>query len=254
MNIDAVREAFRHELRTLAQPGERLEPLPEVTRCSSEDGERNDVVAFAIDVANVDRTIEAEVERAKKLGKPVEWKVFSFDPPELLERLPAHGFAIEAKEAMLVYDLADGLQPFTSPQLAPVSRIEDFEGIEAYGGVAEKVFGRSQRAMVEYLRRGLQAGSSGIAAYLAFSDGEPAAVGRLDKPSESRFAGLYGGGVLVEHRGKGLYRAVVSARALDAAALGARYLLVDALPTSAPILERLGFVHVAETWPCIYEA
>ena len=43
---------------------------------------------------------------------------------------------------------------------------------------------------------------------------------------------------------------MVAARARDAVRLGAEYLIVDALPTSRPILERLGFVHLTDTWPC----
>jgi hypothetical protein len=50
-----------------------------------------------------------------------------------------------------------------------------------------------------------------------------------------------------------LYRATVAARGLDAVKSGARYLIVDALPTSRPILERLGFVQVTYTWPCKLE-
>jgi len=42
----------------------------------------------------------------------------------------------------------------------------------------------------------------------------------------------------------------LAARARDAIALGAKFLLVDALPTSRPILERLGFEQLAQTWPC----
>jgi hypothetical protein len=64
------------------------------------------------------------------------------------------------------------------------------------------------------------------------------------------FAGLYGGGTLKTHRRRGFYRALVAARAQDARELGARYLLVDALPTSRPILERMGFQRITDTWPC----
>src|SRR5262249_23118465 len=39
-------------------------------------------------------------------------------------------------------------------------------------------------------------------------------------------------------------------RARDAIASGAKFLLVDALPASRPILERLGFEHLTDTWPC----
>ncbi|HEY0793243.1 MAG TPA: hypothetical protein VGD78_19420 [Chthoniobacterales bacterium] len=44
------------------------------------------------------------------------------------------------------------------------------------------------------------------------------------------------------HRGGGLYRALVAARANEARRLGCRFLTVEARETSSPILERLGFV------------
>jgi hypothetical protein len=88
--------------------------------------------------------------------------------------------------------------------------------------------------------------------YLAREDGRAVSVGRLETHPDSEFAGLYGGGTLATHRGRGFYRAMVAARARDAIQLGARYLSVDALPTSRPILERLGFVHVTDSWPCTW--
>ncbi|MFY9860709.1 MAG: hypothetical protein WAK80_09150, partial [Candidatus Cybelea sp.] len=65
---------------------------------------------------------------------------------------------------------------------------------------------------------------------------------------------LYGGGTMEQHRGRGFYRATVAARARDAIDFGARYLIVDALPTSQPILENLGFVRLTDTWPCTLSA
>ncbi len=67
------------------------------------------------------------------------------------------------------------------------------------------------------------------------------------------FGGLYGGGTLAAMRGRGFYRAVLTVRARDAITFGARYLIVDALPTSAPILGRLGFVKLTDTWPCVWK-
>ena len=79
----------------------------------------------------------------------------------------------------------------------------------------------------------------------------------LDRERCSSFpgdGGLFGGFTLEAHRGRGLYRATVAERARDALRLGARHLRVDALPTSEPILQRLGFVKVADTWPCVLAA
>jgi hypothetical protein len=82
----------------------------------------------------------------------------------------------------------------------------------------------------------------------------PAAIGRLQTRAASAFGGLYGGFTLEAHRRRGLYHALIAERARDALRLGARYLRVDALPTSEPILERLGFVKLADTWPCVLAA
>jgi hypothetical protein len=45
----------------------------------------------------------------------------------------------------------------------------------------------------------------------------------------------------------------VQARTKAAKAAGARYATVDAMPTSLPILERLGFIRLAESWECTYD-
>ena len=54
---------------------------------------------------------------------------------------------------------------------------------------------------------------------------------------------------LPEFRGRGLYRATVAKRAELARDSGYRWLYSDALPTSRPILERLGFVAITTTTP-----
>ena len=47
--------------------------------------------------------------------------------------------------------------------------------------------------------------------------------------------------------GRGLYGATVARRAEPASECGYRFLYVDALPTSRPILEQLGFVKLTTT-------
>ena len=90
--------------------------------------------------------------------------------------------------------------------------------------------------------------------YIVIEGSIAASIGRLYSDPQSAFGGLYGGGTLERYRGRGLYRATVAARARDAMNLGARYLIVDALPTSRPILENLGFVRLTDTWPCTLNA
>ncbi|MEV6630716.1 hypothetical protein AB0M54_08195 [Actinoplanes sp. NPDC051470] len=61
----------------------------------------------------------------------------------------------------------------------------------------------------------------------------------------TEFVALLGGTTLPEWRGRGLYRALLAARAREAVARGFRLLHVDASPDSAPILRRCGFHEIA---------
>ena len=91
-------------------------------------------------------------------------------------------------------------------------------------------------------------------AVVAYVDGEPVSGGRVDFEDGVEFAGLYGGITLPEFRGRGLYRATVARRAELARERGYRWLYSDALPTSRPILERLGFVAITTTTPFVIPA
>ena len=250
MDVDAVLAQFRHELRDVRRDDETLERRPLVTRRSFASGRPDDVVAFALDEGNADSTIRAELER--RIG--MEWKAFSFDsPPDLVERLRAAGFTVGKREAVVVYDLADGLEPFAGTAPFDVRHIDTEARLVDFRSVAEEAFGKDYSLTTGQLAEALRTGAKGHDAYVVYVDGEPAAAGRLYTHPRSAFAGLSGGGTVPAFRRRGLYRAVVAARARDAAAFGARYLLVDALPTSLPILLRMGFVKVADTWPCEWE-
>ena len=136
------------------------------------------------------------------------------------------------------------------PLVHRVVRIESLDLVPLFREVAERVFDRDWSLIADALSRAIRSSSTDHVGYIAFDDDVPAAVGRLYTRSKSIFGGLYGGGTLSAYRKRGLYRDLVATRARDAAHLGAHYLLVDALPTSRPILESLGFCHLTGTWPC----
>ena len=79
------------------------------------------------------------------------------------------------------------------------------------------------------------------ALFFAYDRGLPISSGRLELAPGKAFAGLYGGGTRPDYQGRGVYRALVAARAAEARRRGHRYLTVDARETSRPILQRLGF-------------
>ena len=94
----------------------------------------------------------------------------------------------------------------------------------------------------------------GISVYVAYVDGAPAACAWVRFPEASAFASLWGGGTLPQWRGRGVFRSLVADRAGLAAARGFRYLQVDAMPASRPILTRLACVELATPPPHTHPA
>jgi len=200
---------------------------------------------------NADEVIGAEAARCRLHGAATEWKAFSHDgPDDLIELLRRHRFIPGPMEAVLVLDL--GRRPAWMDEPSPFRtvRVSSFEDVEVYKSVAEASLAKPYDFTAGQLREEIATGSTHHLAYIAYADGEAASIGRLYTHPESVFGGLYGGATVAAFRGRGLYRALVAARARDAAQFGAKFLYVEALPTSRPILERLGFRCIGATWPC----
>jgi hypothetical protein len=250
MDVREVLRLLDEERRVIAYDGMRLESRPGVTRGSLSVGRYRWITWSGLDESNVDHEIAHEIEHHRRLRVDFEWKVFAHDrPADLRERLERHGFVIGACEAVLVCEL--GHEWIRAGSSVRVERIERLEQVEDYRRVNRAVYGDDRDTMADELAESLRIGSQQHRGYVAYADsGEPVSIGRLYTHPRSVFGGLYGGATLQAFRGRGYYKAMVAARARDAAAAGVRYLSVDARPTSRPILEKIGFVRVTDTWPC----
>jgi GNAT superfamily N-acetyltransferase len=176
-----------------------------------------------------DGDVDALVARMRELHGHVEWKYYSHDGPELRERLVAAGLEPEDEETVVVAEAASIPPPPDDIEL----RIVTDEFVDLAADVFGGRFELPEKAV----------------AVVAVVDGKPVSGGRVDFEDGVEFAGLFGGVTLPEYRGRGLYRATVAKRAELARERGYRFLYVDALPTSRPILERLGFVRLTTTTP-----
>jgi GNAT superfamily N-acetyltransferase len=181
-----------------------------------------------------DGQVEPLVARMREVEGHVEWKYYSHDGPELRERLLAAGLEPEDEETVVVAEAASIEPPADDVEL----RLATDEFVE----LAERVFGRSHGS-------GLPERSLAVVAVV---DGQPVSGGRVDFEDDVEFAGLFGGITLPEYRRRGLYRATVAKRAELARERGYRWLYSDALPTSRPILERVGFVPITTTTPFVF--
>ena len=251
MDLDQVRLWLDSERRTGVLDGDDVEVLPLITRTHSADRSRHSVCFSALSDDNADENIAEQVEYFRSQPGEVEWKAYAHDtPPDLLQRLQRDGFDVGPHEAVLALDLQVPPTWIVEPLVHRVVRIESLDLVPLFREVAERVFNCDWSPIADDLARAIRSDSTDHVGYIAFDDDVPAAVGRLYTRSKSMFGGLYGGGTLAAHRKRGLYRDLVATRARDAAHFGASYLLVDALPTSRPILESLGFRHLTDTWPC----
>jgi len=256
MDRNGILARLDDERRHLARDGEVVELLPSLTRLRGADGSWHLVAWSSLTADTAGATIESQIEHHRRLGVSFEWKVFAHDaPPDMLERLRCRGFEVGPREAVVVFDLG-WPQPWAEDTAAgAVVRIDRAEQVDVYLRVAEEAFGGDERHAAAQLLAALGSGSTQHRGYIAYHGDEPVSAGRLYTHPDSQFAAFYGGGTRPGFRGRGFYRALVAARARDAMAAGARYLQVDALPTSRPILERLGFQWLTDTWPCeVYPA
>jgi ribosomal protein S18 acetylase RimI-like enzyme len=260
LDAAAVLSAFDEQVRRglhsdgTGAVGERAGP---VVRWAMAGGEGwSGVVWSDLDSGTADAVIADQVAFFGRRRERFEWKLYSYDqPPDLDQRLLAAGFVAEDTEALMVAEAAeiagaagaDGALP-DGVRLVPVA---DEAGLEAVAEAHELVFGADPQ-----LRSGLTAqlrSSPGtVVIVVAMAGDEPVSSARVEFGTGTDFAGLWGGGTLPRWRRRGIYRALVGYRARLAVARGYRYLQVDALPESRPILERLGFACLARTTPYLW--
>ena len=167
--------------------------------------------------------------------KGVQWKVYSHDgPPGLVQALQRNGFEEEEVETFLVFDMAAAMPDLAPPAGIEVRQVRDRAGVADLLTVAEAAFGKSEPSRLETFTARLS--DPTLALFVAYDHGVPVSSGRIELAPGRAFAGLYGGGTVPGHQGRGVYRALVAARAIEARRRGHRYLTVDARETSRPIL------------------
>jgi GNAT superfamily N-acetyltransferase len=188
-----------------------------------------------------------------------EWKSRGHDEPaDLGERLVAHGLVAEPVETVMVGEaslLAVDVPLADTPEgPVVVRRIEP--GPDAVSDLTrileaqESVFGGGRGPSVSSALRELTSGASEF--WIAEVGDRVVCGGRLTPVEGTDFAGIWGGSTLPEFRGRGIYRALVAARARSAVARGIRLVHSDCTDMSRPILERSGLRAITTTTPYVW--
>jgi GNAT superfamily N-acetyltransferase len=233
-------------------PQMRREVVRDVVRLvhTQADGEGS-VIYSRLDENWVEDAIGQQVAYFEGIGQEFEWKVFDYDsPPDLKERLAARGFEVEDPDAIMVLDLDEASETLFRPGTQGVRRITDPERVADVMAVEDAVWDGDYSALGRSLADTLANQPHLLSVYVAYVDEVPASAGWIFFPEHSQFGSLWGGSTLSECRGRGLYTALLSARAREARERGARYLTVDASTMSRPILEKFGFEVIAVAHAC----
>ena len=188
-----------------------------------------------------------------------EWKTRGHDwPPDLDERLRAHGLEPDEVETVMVGEASHLAVDVELPEGVSVRRVDQLPEREAIvteaSEVAVKIFGDgpSGAEMLDRLDR-MDGMEEFWVAEAETDDGRHVICsGRLARVAGTEFAGIWGGSTLPEWRGQGIYRALTAARARAALDEGVRYINSDCTVMSRPILERSGLVAVTTTTPYVW--
>ena len=254
MNREAALAAFDQQLRNAVRPslgGGRFERAGRVIRCvAPSPDEWNGIDWSDLDESTADAAIAEQVAFFAGLGRGFEWKYYTHDQPaDLPDRLRAAGLESGQDEALMIADVADIPTDLPAPAGIELREATDDEGLDLSRRVHDAVFGGDHGPMIAGMRQRLADDPGALTVLVAMADGQPVSASRIDFHEGTDFASLWGGGTLPQWRRRGIYRAMVAHRTRLAADRGFTYLRTDALPTSRPILEKLGFIRLSTTIP-----
>jgi len=234
-------------------PKMRREITPNVVRHIDTSDFGKGIISYSqlLNEANADDTIREQVSYFEIIGQDFEWKLYDYDQPsDLKERLGAYGFIVEEAEAIMVLDLEDAPETFWQPVRHNIQRIISPEKLVDVQSVEQQVWNEDSSWVLHFLGDALRHYPEQMSVYVAYIDEQPASAAWIYFPKHSQFASLWGGATVSRFRKQGLFTALLAARAQEAKARQVRYLTVDAMPMSRPILEKLGFEMMAYSYPC----
>jgi GNAT superfamily N-acetyltransferase len=186
--------------------------------------------------------------RESEHRNPTWWIGDSATPPDLSQRLRAFGFRDPTDRVRELVALAIAAEPAFGPTDVQVRKVETLGEFVAAREIMWEVFETSpekREAEREHVEKGFRAEQElrATATFLAYLDDSPAAAGQAAYCERGGL--LFAGATLPEARGRGAYRALVRARWDEAVRRGTPALVTQAVPSSEPILRRLGFHEVS---------
>jgi GNAT superfamily N-acetyltransferase len=192
--------------------------------------------------AELDRLIARQRDYFQARGQGVEWKLRAHDlPVDLPERLVAAGFVPKEPSTVLLGFAEEVAAEPVLPDGVVLRRISEAVDLRRIADQQAEVWGFDCSWVAADLIARVSADPGQITVLAAEADDRLVCTAWAVYHPGGDFVALLGGTTLPHWRGRGLYHAMIAARAREAVARGFRLLHVDASPASAPILRRCGF-------------
>ena len=180
----------------------------------------------------------------------VEWKTRGHDhAPGLHDALCDSGFVAGERESIMIGDTQALAVDVALPAGVRLRTVRSPDNVRAMCAMLSQAFGEPDSGQeADALLRRLSL-DDGMELWVAETDEEIVGAGRLEPVHGSGFAGIWGGAVRPDWRGRGIYRALTAARARSALRTGKTLIHSDSNDQSRPILERSGLIAVSTTTP-----
>jgi GNAT superfamily N-acetyltransferase len=232
--------AAAHMRCFVPQPSTRIVREPRIEQVITPDmpwGSVNEVGRFTYAPEEADTAIDRVIGEYRSYGVPFKWVVApGSSPPDLGERLEKRG---------LVGWWARGMASDTGglalavPSGVSVERVSG-AAFDAYCEAAARGFDADLQELRRHAERQRENAGARFIPFLARVEGVPAGTAALGELGDHAY--LAAASVVPEHRGAGVYRALIAARLAHCAERGISLAVTHAREdTSAPILEHLGF-------------
>lgn len=256
MNIDQLRTLYDDDQRIRYEySAARREEFPNLVRHVDLGNDFGCIMYSHLTTENADAVIREQIEYFNSIGQGFEWKLYSHDTPaDLKDRLVAQGFEVEEDEAIMILDLKNMPEILRQPVSADIRRITNPDLIaKEVTGIHRQVWDEDSDERAIELANELRQTPDGISFYTAYADGIPVSSAWIRFSHDSPFASLWGGSTLPQYRNRGFYTALLAVRAQEAIQRGREFLTIDASDMSRPIVQKLGFVQIATSWPCKWQ-
>jgi hypothetical protein len=231
-----ARELRTPEYRVVAFPDHFAEPTEAMPASFDSTRDPHDVVDDVLTAVDALGRTQVAVMGLSDLTRPVG----------LEAHLRERGAVLCETLAVLALDLTGASVDLDVPRGVDVRAVADLETLRDYDRIGVDVFGGMLRTEEELRSSLTTLGDGGRDPMLvAYRDDTPVGTGGYTVAGD--VLRLWGGAVVPEARGTGIYRAVLAHRLRAGRALGCRMALVKGrVETSAPVLRRAGFAAYGE--------